>query len=94
MDQVLAYTMTDSMFNNLRKLASGNFGHFRNNGGLRRELRHLRDAGYISVAGHVGELPDEGSNLSDHVKVTPVGREVVGLRDSMEARPDASDVEK
>jgi hypothetical protein len=88
-DQLFAYTMSDSMFENLQKLASGRFGHFRNNGGLRRELRHLRDVGYISVQGHIGDLPDDGQNLSDFVTVTPVGRDFVALRQSLEAKAPA-----
>jgi hypothetical protein len=91
-DQLFAYTMSDSMFGNLRKLAAGNFGHFRNNGGLRRELRHLRDVGYVTVKGHIGDLPDEGSNLSDYVTVTPVGKDFVSLRESLEAKSAPSPV--
>jgi len=93
-DQLFAYTMSDTMFGNLRKLTTGNFGHFRNNGGLRRELRYLRDVGYITVKGHIGDLPDEGSNLSEHVAVTPVGKEFVALRESLEAKSDPSPAEK
>jgi hypothetical protein len=84
-DQLFAYTMSDSIFGNLRKLATGQFGHFKNNGGLRRELRHLRDIGYIAVRGHIGDLPEEGNNLSDYVTITPVGKDFVALRESMEA---------
>jgi hypothetical protein len=85
-DQLFAYTMSDAMFGNLRKLATGAFGHYRNNGGLRRELRHLRDIGYIAVKGHIGDLPDEGGNLSDFVTITPVGKEFVALREALEAK--------
>jgi hypothetical protein len=85
-DQLFAYTMSDSMFENLRKLAPGPFGHFRNDGGLFRELRHLRDVGYISVRGHISNLPYEGQNLSDFVTITPVGREFVALRESLEPK--------
>jgi hypothetical protein len=72
------------VFNNLKKLATGHFGHFKDNGGLRRELRHLRDIGYITVKGHIGDLPDEGPDLSEFVTITPVGRQFLELRGSLE----------
>ena len=89
-DQLFAATMSDSMFENLRKVASGAFGHFRNSGGLRRELRHLRDIGYITVKGHIGHLPDQGNNLSDFVTITPAGKEFVALRETLEAKASPS----
>ncbi|MGB5631506.1 MAG: hypothetical protein WBM86_01845 [Waterburya sp.] len=42
-------TMSPNMYFNLRKLNSGNFGHYVKNQGLKRELYHLRDIGYIEV---------------------------------------------
>ncbi len=87
-DYLFAYAMSNSMFGNLRKLATGRFGHFRNNGGLLRELRHLRDVGYIEVKGHIGNLPTEGPNLSDYVTVTPVGSEFVTFRKSLDMKAD------
>lgn len=44
-----ACTMSDYMFSNPEKLTSGKFWHFHNTGSLRRELRHLRDIGYIKM---------------------------------------------
>jgi len=86
-DQLFANTMSDSMYGNLKKLTKPDgFGKFENNGGLRRELRHLRDVGYIKMNCHVGDLPDEGYNLSDYAKITPVGKEFVNLREALEAK--------
>ncbi|HWJ28025.1 MAG TPA: nucleotide-binding protein [Flavisolibacter sp.] len=85
---LFAYTMSVSMFSNLKKLSTGNFGHFINNGGLRRELRHLRDIGYITSVGHIGHLPEEGNNLSEFIKITPVGKKFVEFRSNMEKSED------
>ncbi len=84
-DRLFAYTMSDSMYRNLKKIVSGAFGSFENSGGLRTELRHLRDVGYIQVKGHIGELPRSGVDLSVFVTATQVGKDFVALRDSIEA---------
>lgn len=89
-DRLFAHTMSSSMFDNLRKLSTGRFGQFKNGGGLRRELRHLRDIGYISVRGHIGDLPAEGDDLSTYVSVTPVGRQFVEFRNALESTDDGS----
>jgi hypothetical protein len=47
--QLFLLTMAPAMYENLRKLVSGNFGRYEMSGGLRRELYHLRDIGYIAV---------------------------------------------
>jgi hypothetical protein len=83
-DRIFAYTMSDSMFLNLKKLSTGEFGHFKNSSALRRELRHLRDVGYITARGHISDLPEKGENLSDFVTVTPVGKEFVEFREELE----------
>jgi hypothetical protein len=85
-DQLFAYTMSESMFGILGKLAKGNFGHIKITAGVRRQLRHLRIIGYITVKGPIGNLPDEVANLSDYVTVTPVGKEFVAFRESLEAK--------
>ena len=77
--------MSPAMYANLRKLAEPPFGAFTANDGLRRELTHLRDLGYVEVQG-IRDLPAEGSELSDHVRVTPTGRDFVRLRESLLAR--------
>ena len=83
-DRIFAYTMSDSMFENLQKLASGHFGHFKVSAGLRRELTHLREIGYITVKGYISNLPDSGDDLSKFITVTPIGKEFIDLRKSLE----------
>lgn len=58
--------MGDAMYKNLKKIASGNFGHYKihKSSGLERELYYLRDIGYIAVDS-IGNLPKKGANLSD-----------------------------
>src|SRR5262249_32595599 len=82
-DHIVAYTMSDSMFSNLKKLSTGRFGRFRTGSGLRRELRHLRDIGYVTVKGSIGNLPKEGDNLSDFVTIKPIGKEFVDFREAL-----------
>jgi hypothetical protein len=87
-DQIFARTMSPAMFENLRKLSSGSFGRYKTtDSGLVRELRHLRDVGYIQVRGNIANLPREGEDLSQYVTVTPVGKEFVALRESLEQEP-------
>ena len=76
-------TMSPDMFNNLMKLASGTFGSFEKTGGLERELRHLRDLGYVDVPS-VGFMPKRGDELLDYVSVTPTGMQFVELRESLQ----------
>lgn len=66
------------MFENLSRLSTDRFGRYRMNGGLERELRHLRDVGYIEVAS-IRNIPSEGEDLSVHVKITPEGKNFVAL---------------
>ncbi len=83
-ERLFAYTMSDSMFLNLKKLSTGKFGHFKNSSALRRELRHLRDVGYIKGRGHISDLPEKGDELSDFIIVTPVGKQFVEFREELE----------
>ncbi len=76
-------TMSPNMYFNLRKLNSGNFGDYVMNQGLKRELYHLRDIGYIEV-GSISALPYEANNLSDYVKISLTGKKFVELRESAE----------
>jgi hypothetical protein len=75
-------TMAPAMYENLKKIASGHFGQYQMSQGLRRELYHLRDIGYIEVPS-VGAIPDGGEDLSVHAKITPVGRQFVDLREAL-----------
>ena len=72
-------TMSDSMFVNLRQLTLGNFGPYTANDGLKRELAHLRNLGYVYLNGSLRDLTD-GADLNDFAVVTPTGRTFVRLR--------------
>jgi hypothetical protein len=75
-------SMSEPMYHNLRKLTSGEFGAFENSAGLERELRHLRDVGYVTIPS-VRSIPASGANLSDFVTVTSNGRDFVSLREEL-----------
>jgi hypothetical protein len=79
--------MPFSHYYNLRKMAKHedgregqNFGSFRMDEGFRGQLRYLRDSGYITVQGSIGELPDRGEDLNKFVAVTKLGQEFITLR--------------
>lgn len=71
--------MAEPMYLNLRKLASGEFGKYYMDGGLERELRHLRDVGYIKVSS-IHSIPHRGDNLSEYVRISPAGVQFIQLR--------------
>lgn len=77
--QLFLATMSEPMFRNLEKFASGNFGPYHLGDALARELYHLRDAGYIQV-GSIRQIPQNGPQLSQFVVVTQAGRQFVELR--------------
>ena len=80
-------TMSPAMFHNLEKLYSGRFGPFTKTQGLRRELYHLRDIGYVDIAS-ISALPNEGQNLSEFVTITETGRTFVELRRSSDGEKE------
>ena len=80
--EIFLLAMADPMYINLKKLVSGDFGEYEMSGGLRRELYHLRDMGYVNVDS-IGAIPPQGENLSSYVTVTSTGREFVEKRESM-----------
>jgi hypothetical protein len=53
------------MHMNPRKRESGRFGSFGASDGLRRELMHLRDLGYIEIDG-IRQLPATGEELTNY----------------------------
>jgi hypothetical protein len=55
---------------------------FQKQWGSEARLQHLRDIGYVTVKGHIGDLPDEGDNLSDFVTATPVGKQFIEFRET------------
>ena len=74
-------SMAEPMHENLSKLASGHFGNYSMSVGLSRELRHLRDIGYIEVVGEsISSIPPRGDELSHHVRASPAGKQFVELR--------------
>jgi hypothetical protein len=80
--QLFLLTMSEPMYINLRKLASGNFGKYRMDDALKRELYHLRDIGYIRVTA-IRAVPSRGNDLSSHIAVTDIGRRFIELRESV-----------
>ena len=73
-------TMAEPMFENLKKIKTGNFREYNFRSGLERELYHLRDIGYIDIES-IQAIPKEGEYLSQYVKITEAGKEFVQLRE-------------
>ncbi len=82
--ELFLLTMSREMFANLKKLASRHFGPYEMGTGLERELRHLRDIGYVEFR-VIGPIPKNGGDLSDFVKVTPAGERFVVLRQELDS---------
>jgi len=75
--------MREETFENLKKIASGKFGHFKMTFNFRQQLRHLQDAGCIATSkGHIAQIPIEGSDLSEYVYCTKLGHEFIQERDA------------
>lgn len=70
-------------FHTLRKLAGRRFGPYAMGGGLERELRHLRQLGYVDVPS-IGAIPRHGGELAESVRITPSGERFVELREQLE----------
>jgi hypothetical protein len=79
-----ANTITESRYLTLKKLSTGRFGHFIISSDLRRELRQLRNLDLITVKGAVGQLPDEGKDLSEFVTVTAIGKQFIEFREALD----------
>jgi hypothetical protein len=78
-------TMSQIMYENLRKIESGHFGSYEKSIPFSRELHYLRMIGYIEVDS-IMSIPAEGTNLPDYVKITETGKEYIRLRTEMENR--------
>jgi hypothetical protein len=77
-------SMDEYTYANLRKLGSGHFGAYQMNGGLERELRHLREVGYITVLSpSISSIPAEGDNLSNFIQISPTGLQYIEFRSSL-----------
>jgi DNA-binding PadR family transcriptional regulator len=83
-DTLFFYTMSGPMYDNLKKLADGNFMEYEMSDGLKRELYHLRDTGFIEITDRsqrsIRKIPSRGDNLQQYVRVTEVGRKFVDTR--------------
>ncbi|WP_414581161.1 hypothetical protein [Scytonema sp. PCC 10023] len=82
-DKLVLLSMSKSMYDTLKKLAAGSFSPYQRSDVLERELYHLKDIGYIEV-GRIRDIPYEGNNLSEYLKVTDSGKQFIELRKSVE----------
>lgn len=78
-------SMSPEMYGNLEKLGSGHFGPYEMSSALDRELRHLRDVGYIKVDS-IKEIPEKEENLSKFITVTQTGKDYIKLRQEVNGR--------
>ncbi|MBW4632669.1 MAG: hypothetical protein KME30_12465 [Iphinoe sp. HA4291-MV1] len=82
-DKLVLLSMPKSMYETLKKLTAGNFKSYEMSDTLERELYYLKDIGYIEV-GRIRDIPYDGNNLSDYVRVTDFGKQFIELRKSAE----------
>jgi hypothetical protein len=80
--QLFLLAMAEPMYLNLNKLASGDFGKYYMDGALERELRYLRDVGYIEVSS-IHSIPHRGDDLSEYVRISPAGLQFIQLREEV-----------
>lgn len=80
--QLFLHTMSLGMYGNLKKIVSGHFGEYVKGRALDRELRFLREYGFIEV-GSISSIPEQGPNLSDYVVATDTGKNFVELREHL-----------
>ena len=89
-DTLFYYTMSGPMYENLRKLAQGQFMTYEMNEGLKRELYYLRDTGFITITEKsqhsIKQIPLKGDNLQQYVTVTGVGRRFVEMRTRLDVK--------
>jgi len=89
-DRLFYYTMSGPMYENLAKLADGRFMQYEMSDGLKRELYHLRDTGFIEITAKsetsIRKIPPRGDNLQQYVAVTEVGRQFIETRRQLERR--------
>jgi hypothetical protein len=89
-DTLYYYTMSEPMYENLRKLAEGRFTQYTMSGRLKRELYHLRDIGFIRMTAKsehtISRIPPHGEDLQSYIDVTDVGRQFVEKRKALDER--------
>jgi len=83
-DKLVLLSMSKSTYGVLKLINSGNFGAYKMTEGLEREIYHLRDLGYIDNVERIRNIPYEGNNLSEHIKITDAGKQFIELRKSVE----------
>lgn len=87
-DNLFIFSMSDVMYENLKKLLNNDFRNYQKTEGLERELQYLRMIDYIAMRDdhHLREIPVNGENLNlaDYIQVTRTGKEFVALREAVE----------
>jgi hypothetical protein len=78
--QLYLHTMSDGAYKNLKKIVSKRFGPYTMGVALDRELRFLRESGFIEVES-ISSIPRDGPDLSMYVSATKNGEEFVTLRE-------------
>lgn len=85
-NQLVVFSMGFYIFRHLKGIYHAQRNNeeylYRKNGNFERELRYLRDVGYIESV-HIGGLGD-GENLVDKIKLTPAGNFYVEIREQYE----------
>ena len=79
MRQLILLTISKPMFENLKKIVNKDFKDYEMTGGLKRELYHLRDIGYVEIDS-IAAIPPRGDNLMTYVRPTETGELFVRLR--------------
>lgn len=79
--QLYLHAMSEGAYNNLRKIVHKPFGPYTMSKALDRELRYLRENGFINVQS-VSSIPQDGLDLSMHVSATKNGEDFVALREA------------
>jgi hypothetical protein len=77
--QLVASTLSEPMFEKLRNLASAQVVTFGTDEASQRELRLLRNGGYITLQEPGGHLRVEAARM----ELTPAGRQLVALREAL-----------
>jgi hypothetical protein len=73
-------TMAPSTYGQLLKLRGRNFFDYHKTEDFEREMTNLRDAGYVADFNWAA-IPAGGADLSNHIRITPLGEEFLALRE-------------
>jgi hypothetical protein len=83
-DKLVLLSMSKSAYDTLKKISSGTFGAYKMSENVERDIYFLLDLGYINSVEKIRNIPYEGSNLSEYLKITDVGKQFIDLRKSVE----------